>query len=169
MKILIVGAGAVGFHLAEHLSEEGHDIVLIDQDKQRAASAQELLDIMTIVGNGASLAVLEQAGVADIDLLAAVTNVDEVNLVACMSAGPYSIKTKVARVSNRLEPRLFRRNVPAPRRAAGRRQDDQPGDGVRLGDLPATAVGGGQRVGFLRRRPRTAARPHSARGFAGRR
>jgi trk system potassium uptake protein TrkA len=100
MKILIVGAGAVGFHLAEHLSEEGHDIVLIDQDKQRAASAQELLDIMTIVGNGASLAVLEQAGVADIDLLAAVTNVDEVNLVACMSAGPYSIKTKVARVSN---------------------------------------------------------------------
>ncbi len=100
MKILIVGAGAVGFHLAEHLSEEGHDIVLIDQDKERAASAQEQLDIMTIVGNGASLAVLEQGGVADIDLLAAVTNVDEVNLVACMSAGPYNIRTKVARVSN---------------------------------------------------------------------
>lgn len=100
MKILIVGAGAVGYHLAQHLSEEGHDIVLIDQDKERAANAQDQLDIMTIVGNGASLAVLEQAGIADIDLLAAVTNVDEVNLVACMSAGPTSIKTKVARVSN---------------------------------------------------------------------
>jgi trk system potassium uptake protein TrkA len=100
MKILIVGAGAVGFHLARHLSEEGHDIVLIDQDKERAAYAQDQLDIMAIVGNGASLAVLEQAGVADIDLLAAVTNVDEVNLVVCMSAGQFNIRTKVARVSN---------------------------------------------------------------------
>lgn len=100
MKILIVGAGAVGYHLAEHLSEEGHDIVLIDQDKERAARAQELLDIMTIVGNGASFAVLEQGGITDSDLLAAVTNVDEVNLVACMSARSYNIRTKVARVSN---------------------------------------------------------------------
>ena len=101
MRILIVGAGAVGFQLAEHLSEEGrHDIVLVDQDPQRLEYAQEQLDIMTVVGNGASLAVLEQAGIAKADLLAAVTNVDEVNLVACMSAAPYDLKVKVARVSN---------------------------------------------------------------------
>ncbi|UCC73663.1 MAG: Trk system potassium transporter TrkA [Gemmatimonadota bacterium] len=100
MRILIVGAGAVGFHLAHHLSEEGHDIVLVDQDKDRAANAQEQLDIMTLIGNGASLAVLERAGLAETDLLAAVTNVDEVNLVACMAAGHYNIETKVARVSN---------------------------------------------------------------------
>ncbi|MGD8239584.1 MAG: FAD-dependent oxidoreductase, partial [Armatimonadota bacterium] len=93
MKILIVGAGAVGFHLAHHLSEEGHDIVLIDQDRERAANVQDQLDIMTVVGNGASLAVLEKAGIADLDLLAAVTNVDEVNLIACMSAAPYNIGT----------------------------------------------------------------------------
>jgi trk system potassium uptake protein TrkA len=101
MRILIVGAGAVGFQLAEHLSEEGrHDIVLVDQDPQRLEYAQEQLDIMTVAGNGASLAVLEQAGIAKTDLLAAVTNVDEVNLVACMSAAPYDLKVKVARVSN---------------------------------------------------------------------
>jgi trk system potassium uptake protein TrkA len=100
MRILIVGAGAVGYHLARHLSEEGHDIVLIDQNKERAVYAQDQLDIMTIVGNGGSLAVLEEAGLGETDLLAAVTNVDEVNLVACLSAGHYNIKTKVARVSN---------------------------------------------------------------------
>jgi trk system potassium uptake protein TrkA len=101
MRILIVGAGAVGYHLAEHLSEEGrHDIVLVDQNAERLEYAQEQLDIMTVVGNGASLGVLEQAGIAKAQLLAAVTNVDEVNLVACMSAAPYDLKVKVARVSN---------------------------------------------------------------------
>jgi trk system potassium uptake protein TrkA len=100
MRILIVGAGAVGFHLAQHLSEEGHDIVLVDRDPERAAYAQDQLDIMAITGNGASLGVLEQAGISEADLLAAVTNVDEVNLIACMSASQYDIGVKVARISN---------------------------------------------------------------------
>jgi len=100
MRILIVGAGAVGFQLAEHLSEEGHDIVLVDKDAERLAHAQDQLDIMTIAGNGASLSVLEEAGIAETDLLAAVTSVDEVNLIACMSAMQYDIKVKVARISN---------------------------------------------------------------------
>ena len=101
MRILIVGAGAVGYHLAEHLSDEGrHDIVLVDQNAERLAYAQEQLDIMTVVGNGASLAVLEHGGIAKAQLLAAVTNVDEVNLIACMSAAAYDLKVKIARVSN---------------------------------------------------------------------
>jgi trk system potassium uptake protein TrkA len=100
MRILVIGAGAVGFHLARHLSVEGHDIVLVDKDADRAAYAQDQLDIMAIAGNGASLGVLEQAGVAETDLLAAVTNVDEVNLVACMSAAQYDVRVKVARISN---------------------------------------------------------------------
>jgi trk system potassium uptake protein TrkA len=100
MRVLIVGAGAVGFQLAEHLSEEGHDIVLIDQDPERVAWAQDQLDIMTVAGNGASLTVLEAAGIAKTDLLVAVTNVDEVNLVACLSASQHNIPVKVARVSN---------------------------------------------------------------------
>ncbi|NIR45579.1 MAG: Trk system potassium transporter TrkA [Gemmatimonadetes bacterium] len=100
MRILIVGAGAVGFQLAEHMSEEGHDIVLVDQDAERLERAQDQLDIMTVVGNGASFAVLEKAGVARAQLLTAVTNVDEVNLVACMTAASFDLKVKVARVSN---------------------------------------------------------------------
>lgn len=100
MRILIVGAGAVGFHLAEHLSAEGHDIVLVDPDPERVSYAQDQLDILAIQGNGASLRVLEEAGIEKADLLAAVTNVDEVNLIACMSAKQYEIDVKVARVSN---------------------------------------------------------------------
>jgi len=100
MKILIVGSGAVGFTLAEHLSEEGHDIILLDQDPERASYAQDQLDIMTIAGNGASLSTLEQAGIEKVDLIAAVTNVDEVNLIACMSAAQFNVPVKVARISN---------------------------------------------------------------------
>jgi len=100
MRILIVGAGAVGFHLAQHLSEEGHDIVLVDQDPERVSNVQDQLDIMAIAGNGASLHTLERAGIAQADLLTAVTNVDEVNIIACMSALQYEVGVKVARVSN---------------------------------------------------------------------
>jgi trk system potassium uptake protein TrkA len=100
MRILIVGAGAVGFQLAEHLSEEGHDIVLIDQDPDRASWAQDQLDIMAVAGNGASLSVLERAGIDKTELLAAVTNSDEVNLVACLSASQHNVPVKVARISN---------------------------------------------------------------------
>jgi len=100
MRILIVGAGAVGFQLAEHLSEEGHDIVLIDQDPERASWAQDQLDIMAVAGNGASLSVLERAGIEKTELLAAVTNSDEVNLVACLSASQHNVPVKVARISN---------------------------------------------------------------------
>lgn len=109
MRILIVGAGAVGFHLASHLSEEGHDIVLIDPDSERTAFAQDQLDILTVTGNGASLPILEVAGIDKADMLVAVTNVDEVNLVACMSAMQYGVDVKVARISN---PDYFTRPIP---------------------------------------------------------
>ena len=75
MRILIVGAGAVGFHLSRHLSEEGHDIVLVDQDAERVSNVQDQLDIMGIAGNGASLGTLERAGIAESDLLIAGLNV----------------------------------------------------------------------------------------------
>jgi trk system potassium uptake protein TrkA len=100
MRILIIGAGAVGYHLARRLSEEHQDVVVIESDGERARTIEEQLDVMTIHGNGASLPVLEQANIARTDLLLAVTSKDEVNLVACLAASRMDVRFKVARVSN---------------------------------------------------------------------
>jgi len=100
MKVLIVGAGEVGYHLAERLSQENQDVVLIESDPERADFAQQHLDIMTVVGNGASLPVLEQAGVRGARMLLAVTSADEVNLIACLAATRLDVEYTIARVSN---------------------------------------------------------------------
>jgi trk system potassium uptake protein len=99
MRILILGAGDVGVHLARHLAEEHHDVVVIEQDRQRARRLEYLIDAQVIEGNGASLSTLEQAGIARTDLLLAVTSHDEVNLMACLSASQYEVPKRVARVS----------------------------------------------------------------------
>ncbi|HSR41408.1 MAG TPA: NAD-binding protein, partial [Longimicrobiales bacterium] len=82
MRVLIVGAGEVGFHLAQRLSQENQDVVLIEQDAERAEYASEQIDVLTVVGNGASLPVLEQAGVRRARILLAVTSQDEGNLIS---------------------------------------------------------------------------------------
>lgn len=100
MNVLVVGAGEVGFHLAKRLSEENQDVVLIESDPQRADLAARHLDVMTVVGNGASLSVLEEAGVKDAAMLLAVTSRDEVNLIACLAAKRLGVKYTIARISN---------------------------------------------------------------------
>jgi trk system potassium uptake protein TrkA len=100
MRILIIGAGEVGFHLAQRLSEEGQDVVIVESDPDRAEEVAGLLDVLTITGNGGSLAVLEEAGVGSAELLLAVTSRDEVNVLACLAASRYKVEFKVARVSN---------------------------------------------------------------------
>ena len=100
MRIMIIGAGAVGFHLARRLSEEHQDVVVIEADPDRARMIEEQLDVLTITGNGASLPVLEKAKIAKADLLLAVTSKDEVNLVSCLAASRMDVRFKVARVSN---------------------------------------------------------------------
>ena len=65
MRVLVVGAGEVGFHLAQRLSEEHQDVVIIEEDPERAETAVQQLDVQTIVGNGASISVLERASVRD--------------------------------------------------------------------------------------------------------
>lgn len=99
MRILILGAGDVGFHVAEQLSRENHDVVVIEQDRERAQAVQDSMDALVIEGNGASLSVLERAGVAKTDLLLAVTSHDEINLMACLSAAQYKVPKRIARVS----------------------------------------------------------------------
>jgi len=96
---MILGAGDVGFHLARQLSTEDHDVVVIEQDRERARRIQDAMDAQVIEGNGASLTTLERAGIAKTDLLLAVTSQDEINIMACLSASQYHVPKRIARVS----------------------------------------------------------------------
>jgi len=101
MRVIIVGAGKVGYYIAERLAAENHDVVLIEQDNAVRESVQESLDILTFQGNGASPQALKEAGGEQADIILAVTNRDEVNMVVCQTAEvlcPDAIK--VARISN---------------------------------------------------------------------
>lgn len=100
MRIIIVGAGTVGSHLAERLAAEGQDIVVVEADDAKADDIEAAVDCMVIRGNGASRAVLEQAGIDLCRLLIAVTNSDAVNILACQGAAQYEVPLKVARVED---------------------------------------------------------------------
>ena len=100
MKIVIVGAGAVGSYLAERFSLEGQDVVVIESSTERAAQMQSELDCLVITGNGASASTLEQAGLDEADLLVAVSSSDAVNVLACNAATKLGIPRKVARVED---------------------------------------------------------------------
>ena len=80
MKIIIAGAGDVGFHLAKLLSYEEQEIILIDRDGEQLKHAASSLDVGTIRGNSTSYAILEEADVSNADLLIAVTSSEETNL-----------------------------------------------------------------------------------------
>ncbi len=99
MKIIIVGAGEVGFHIAQRLTLEKKEVVVIDKRPDALRRFADLLDVQTIQGSGSSPRVLEQAGVRDADTFLAVTDSDETNLVACLFANGLSpgIK-KLARI-----------------------------------------------------------------------
>jgi trk system potassium uptake protein TrkA len=102
MKIIILGAGQVGGSLAQNLVKEASDITLVDTDADRLRGLQDRYDIRTVCGSASHPSVLRQAGAEDADMLIAVTNSDEVNMVACQVA--YSVfhtPTKIARVRSR--------------------------------------------------------------------
>ena len=100
MRVIIVGAGEVGFNTALMLSREEHDVVLIEQDETLVERATEQLDALTIQGNGASPRLLAEAGVKKSDLLIATTNSDEVNIIACLAAKAQGVPRTVARLHN---------------------------------------------------------------------
>ncbi len=100
MKILIIGAGVVGSNLAEELSEEGHDIVIIDHDAEKIKNLAGSLDVLAITGSAARPSVLKSAGVGSMEMIIAVTNVDEVNIIVCMIAHQLGVKKCIARVRN---------------------------------------------------------------------
>lgn len=99
MKILILGAGQVGSSLAQHLANEANDITIVDTSETTLQQLQDRLDIRTVVGRASHPHILEQAGAQDADMLIAVTDSDETNMVACQVA--YTIfhtPTKIARI-----------------------------------------------------------------------
>ncbi|NRA23173.1 MAG: Trk system potassium transporter TrkA [Oleispira sp.] len=99
MKIIILGAGQVGGTLAENLANEQNDITVIDTDAQRLRELQDSIDIKTVVGTGSYPQVLRQAGADDADMLIAVTNSDETNMVACQVAYTlFRTPTKISRI-----------------------------------------------------------------------
>ncbi|MBD5770627.1 Trk system potassium transporter TrkA [Marinomonas colpomeniae] len=99
MKIIIIGAGQVGATLAENLASEDNDITVIDKDSDRLRELQDRLDIQTVEGSGSHPDVLEQAGCNDADMLIAVSNQDETNMVACQVAHTlFKTPTKIGRI-----------------------------------------------------------------------
>jgi len=100
MKILIVGAGQVGYFLCDRLSQEGHEVTLIDHSEETIERAQDRLNVLGVAGNGASAEILEQAGIKNADIFIAVTDLDEVNILACLLAREYNVTTRVARTKS---------------------------------------------------------------------
>ncbi len=101
MKIVIVGAGKIGYSLAEELANEDHDITVVDVDKETIKRLSDTLDVMTLCGNGAAISTQREANVDDSDLLIAVTAQDELNMLACIVARKLGCKNTIARVRNR--------------------------------------------------------------------
>ena len=100
MNIVIVGAGEVGRNIASTLSQEGHNIYIVEQDEDKARSAEEDLDVRVIRGNGARPQVLYEAGITengDVDLMLACTDRDEVNMLACWIAHRAGVKRVISR------------------------------------------------------------------------
>jgi len=100
MKIIIAGAGEVGFHLAKLLAYEKQDIVLIDVDQEKLDYASSHFDCATVKGSSTSYSVLEEANVKEVDLFIAVTSYEETNLTSSIIAKKLGAKTTIARISN---------------------------------------------------------------------
>ncbi len=100
MKIVIVGDGKVGWALTVQLAKEGHDVVVIDNDRLVLEEAQKSLDISVVHGNGATITSQNQANVGGSDLLIAATSADETNLLCCITAHKLGCAHTIARVRN---------------------------------------------------------------------
>lgn len=98
MKVLIVGAGKLGYDLTRILSQEDLDIIVIDKDGGALRPISENFDVMTIQGNGASARLLQELDVRSFDIVLAVTENDELNIISCMIAKKFGVRRTVARV-----------------------------------------------------------------------
>jgi trk system potassium uptake protein TrkA len=100
MRILVIGAGDIGFHLARRLTQDHHDVVLIEADSRRARRAGDQLDVQMIEGDATSWRILQKCDVGSADIVAAMTTKDEVNLLVCRMAKKAGADFTIARIRN---------------------------------------------------------------------
>lgn len=100
LNIIIVGCGVVGTALVEQLVVENHDITVVDTSPQKVQKITDTYDVMGVVGNGASFSVQKEAGIVDADLIIAVTDSDELNLLCCTVASRVGHCSTIAKVRN---------------------------------------------------------------------
>ena len=100
MKIVIIGLGTIGRAVLDSLSRDEHTITIIDENRDKVENLIERYDVFGVVGNGASLAIQKEAHVKDADLVIALTDSDELNILACVTAEKTGAKSTVARVRN---------------------------------------------------------------------
>ena len=100
MKIIIAGAGEVGYHLAKLLSFESQDITLIDNNESNINFAENKLDIKTIEGDSTSISVLKKADVENSDLVVSLTSSESTNFTTCFLSKQLGAKRTIARISN---------------------------------------------------------------------
>ncbi|MGN0778957.1 MAG: Trk system potassium transporter TrkA [Aristaeellaceae bacterium] len=98
MRILVVGDGKVGHTLAEHLTREGHDITMVDQNDEVLQKCEDTLDVLGVRGNGANAKTLMDAEVGRMDVIIAVTASDEINMLCCLLAKRLGAKYSIARI-----------------------------------------------------------------------
>lgn len=101
LKVIIVGCGEVGFHIADRLAQENKQVVIIDRNAEALKRLAEYADVQTVHGSGSSPRVLDEAGISDSDILLAVTDSDETNIIACFFANVLAPEAlKLARIRN---------------------------------------------------------------------
>ena len=109
MKIIIVGAGKVGYYLTKTLIAKGHEVNVIDENENRCKRVAEEFDVLAINGDGTNFHILADAGADDANVIAAVTGSDEENLIVCqMAKRKFSVEKSVARINNPKNERIFK-------------------------------------------------------------
>src|SRR5256885_6364394 len=110
MYIIVIGGGKVGFYLAKELVESNHEVLVIEQDPEKAREVQDELGDIVMEGDGCEATVLDKAGTARADMLLAVTGDDEDNLIACQVAKQrFNVARTVARINNPKNEEIFRK------------------------------------------------------------
>lgn len=107
MYLVLVGGGQTGSKLAKRLADRGHNIVIIEKDEKRAHELAAALDVLVIHGSGADIDVLKDAGIDKADALLALTQADEVNLMACELAKKLGVPKVISRVNDEKHARMF--------------------------------------------------------------